>query len=873
MKISAFYKKLSASYVAARVMAAFAVGLLFPFMAWILDAGIHNEMLTAGNIASAHVRNPIHFLVDLFPFLFALITYGETRRRNADRKSFNEHLRRLEENYLRNATFAREIGSGNFHFQYTLSGEDDILGKALLVMRDNLLANSRKEQEQNWIAEGKELISNILRIHNKIDELSYEVIANLIKYINAIQGALYFYDEEKNLLVNVATYAYNRKKYVQKEFRIGQGLIGQCAYERDFIYRTEIPDDYMTITSGILGDRKPRSLLIVPLITDEKLQGVIEVASLEDHIPELTIRFMRELAEIIARTLFNLRVNQQTENLLRQAQKITEELRESEEQLRMSAEEMKATQEQLQITNKKLEAQIREVENAQKRLHSLLENASEIIFIYDENMMLKFVSPSVTRILGYTPSEMMKGKDLQRITRRGEAELRAMFSELIKNPSQPQTLQYTYMKKDGERIFLETTGRNLLDDPAIQGILMNTRDITARKKAEKEERLKSKMQSLSENSPDLILRLSPAGQFFYVNPMIEKYTGLAPREVTGRTIEDIGLNEVLLGFFRSAINEMKESPAKVTREVALTNETPDGKTHIYLSFDAIPEIADNELESVLFVGHDVTEAKNTHREIEEKNRKIQDSINYARRIQQSIIPDNKTLRQHLPKSFLLYQARDVVSGDFPWLFRQGDILYLAAIDCTGHGVPGAMLSFIAYFLLNNIATREKEISAAHLLDLLHEGVRNTLRQHSNDTDARDGMDVALVRIDLNTQEVHFAGAHRPLYLLRSGEITQFKGDLKAIGGIPVGKKTEKPFTNHSFKALKGDRIFFFTDGLTDQLGGPDKSKYGNNRVRELILQYRGYTMPEYSDLFARDFREWTGNEKQLDDVLMIGIEF
>ena len=861
MKISAFYKKLSTSYVAAKVLAAFAIGLLFPFMVWILDAGIHNEILTIGSIAAAHLRNPIHFLVDLFPFLFALITYAETRRRNTDRKSFNEHLRRLEENYSRNATFAREIGSGNFHFQYTLSGEDDILGKALLVMRDNLLANSRKEQEQNWIAEGKELISDILRIHNKIDELSYEVIANLIKYIHAIQGALYFYDEEKNLLVNVATYAYNRKKYIQKDFRIGQGLIGQCA------------DDYMTITSGILGDRKPRSLLIVPLITDGKLQGVLEVASLEDHIPELTIRFMRELAEIIARTLFNLRVNQQTENLLRQAQKITEELRESEEQLRMSAEEMKATQEQLQITNKKLEAQIREVENAQKRLHSLLENASEIIFIYDENMMLKFVSPSVTRILGYTPSEMMKGKDLQRITRRGEAELRAMFSELIKNPSQPQTLQYTYLKKDGERIFLETTGRNLMDDPAIQGILMNTRDITARKKAEKEERLKSKMQSLSENSPDLILRLSPTGQFFYVNPMIEKYTGLTPREVSGRTIEDIGLNEVLLEFFRSAINKMTESLANLTSEVALTTG-PSVKNNItYLSFTAIPEIAENELESILFVGHDITDVKNTHREIEEKNRKIQDSINYARRIQQSIIPDNKSLRQHLPKSFLLYQAKDAVSGDFPWLFRQGAILYLAAIDCTGHGVPGAMLSFIAYFLLNNIVTREKGISAAHLLDLLHQEVRNALRQHSNNTDARDGMDVALVRIDLNTQEVQFAGAHRPLYLLRSGEITQFKGDLKAIGGIPVGKKTEKSFTNHPFKALKGDRIFFFTDGLTDQLGGPDKSKYGNNRVRELILQYRGYTMPEYSDLFARDFREWTGNEKQLDDVLMIGIEF
>jgi serine phosphatase RsbU (regulator of sigma subunit) len=135
----------------------------------------------------------------------------------------------------------------------------------------------------------------------------------------------------------------------------------------------------------------------------------------------------------------------------------------------------------------------------------------------------------------------------------------------------------------------------------------------------------------------------------------------------------------------------------------------------------------NELETILFVGHDITEAKRIELEIQDKNRKIEDSINYAQRIQTSILPDNNVIRQYLPESFIFYKPRDVVSGDFPWFFRKNDITYIAAVDCTGHGVPGALLSFIGYFLLNNIVDHEKEHSAASILDDLHAQVRNYLK--------------------------------------------------------------------------------------------------------------------------------------------------
>ena len=349
------------------VIAAFLFGLLLSSFFWLIDFSGSNIPVSFSGLAQLHHIHPALWLSDLFPFIVALITYFITVQWIKGKIDYESQLESRKAQIERNASFAKKIGEGSFDVDFKPDASDP-LGHSLVIMRDNLLANNEKESEQNYIAEGKEIVSDILRIHNKIDELSYQVIVNLIHYVKAIQGALYLYDEEGNSLINVATYAYNRKKFVNQEFKVGQGLVGQCAFEMDVIYLTEIPSDYVSITSGILGDAKPQSILIVPLITDEKLQGVIEIASLEPEIPELTIKFMRELGEIIARTIFNLRINQKTETLLLEAQKMTTELQENEEQLRQNAEEMRVTQEELQRSNEQLESKISEVENAQKTL-------------------------------------------------------------------------------------------------------------------------------------------------------------------------------------------------------------------------------------------------------------------------------------------------------------------------------------------------------------------------------------------------------------------------------------------------------------------------------------------------------------------------
>jgi serine phosphatase RsbU (regulator of sigma subunit) len=429
------------------------------------------------------------------------------------------------------------------------------------------------------------------------------------------------------------------------------------------------------------------------------------------------------------------------------------------------------------------------------------------------------------------------------------------------------------MKKNGQKIFLEATGRNLLHDSAISGVIINSTDITERKRAEREERLKSKMQALSENSLDLIIRLSTVGQFFYANPVVRDFMDIDPRDILNKTLSEVPMPDLLMTYFRETLDTIKASPEKRAAEITIPILVNGIQTDRIMSFAAIPEFNENELETVLFVGHDITEAKQIEHEIQDKNRKIEDSINYAQRIQSSILPDIRSIREYLPKSFVYYKPRDVVSGDFPWFFNKGNDIYIAVVDCTGHGVPGALLSFVGYFLLNNIVDRDKKFSASEVCDLLHFGVRKTLKQDSEEAEARDGMDIAFCKINHVDRELQYAGAHRPLYMLRNGELLEFKGDRKAIGGIPHRKKEEENFTNYVIKYKRGDKFFFFSDGLPDQLGGEEGKKYSPKRIRELILENKSLPIEKYNTLFEEDFDAWKGEGKQIDDVLLIGIEF
>jgi len=263
------------------------------------------------------------------------------------------------------------------------------------------------------------------------------------------------------------------------------------------------------------------------------------------------------------------------------------------------------------------------------------------------------------------------------------------------------------------------------------------------------------------------------------------------------------------------------------------------------------------------------ELTETKKLVDAQNKSITDSINYAQRIQHALIPNNEEIRSHFKDAFVYFKAKDVVSGDFPWLYKKGKYTYIAAVDCTGHGVPGAMMSLIGNLLLKDLVNKE-DVDPATLLYDLHWGVVKTLKQDEEGNKTADGMDVAMCRIDAESNEVQYAGAHRPLYHIRNGELEQFKGDKYPIGGNQYEGKNS--FSNHIISFEEGDSIYFFSDGFTDQFGGPDQLKFGPKRTRELLLGNSHLQMIEQHDKVKETFESWQGENSQIDDVLLIGIK-
>ena len=258
--------------------------------------------------------------------------------------------------------------------------------------------------------------------------------------------------------------------------------------------------------------------------------------------------------------------------------------------------------------------------------------------------------------------------------------------------------------------------------------------------------------------------------------------------------------------------------------------------------------------------------------ITEKNKDITDSINYASRIQTAIFPPEELVQSLLNDAFVLFKPRDIVSGDFYWLDSQDGTVYVSAVDCTGHGVPGAFMSIIGYNMLNQAILEHGTSKASSILDELNKSVGNTLRQTGEASSTKDGMDIALCSISPNNKgaKLQYAGAYSPLYLIRNKECIKIKADRFPIGNI--GEK-QKKFTNHEFELQKGDLFYIFTDGYADQFGGPKDQKFKYKQFRELLLSIHHLPMEKQKSILDKTISEWMKDDKieQTDDILVIGV--
>jgi serine phosphatase RsbU (regulator of sigma subunit) len=259
------------------------------------------------------------------------------------------------------------------------------------------------------------------------------------------------------------------------------------------------------------------------------------------------------------------------------------------------------------------------------------------------------------------------------------------------------------------------------------------------------------------------------------------------------------------------------------------------------------------------------------REIEAKNKDITDSIIYAKRIQDAILPSLEKIREALPNSFIYYRPRDIVSGDFYWFTEKDDRFYIAAVDCTGHGVPGAFMSMIGNTLLNDIVNHQDITETGKILDKLDAEIGKSLKQSGKEGQTRDGMDLAICAIDKQFKTIEFSGAFRPLLHIKDGISNEIKGNRFPIGGGAYDNKTN--FTTHQIDINEGDSFFLFSDGFPDQFGGQKGKKFMNKQFKQLLANHCTTCQNDIIHILDKELQDWRKDYEQVDDIIVIGIRF
>lgn len=255
--------------------------------------------------------------------------------------------------------------------------------------------------------------------------------------------------------------------------------------------------------------------------------------------------------------------------------------------------------------------------------------------------------------------------------------------------------------------------------------------------------------------------------------------------------------------------------------------------------------------------------------VEEKNQELIDSITYSKRIQHTILPKDEEIKSALPESFVFYQPKDIVSGDFYWFFDDDEYAFVAVVDCTGHGVPGAFLSLIGNNAIHKAVKEEGLRDPSQILDRMNSLVKQMLKQQG-DTELKDGMEVALCRIAKATNDVVFSGANLTLTQVSSGEVIVHKGSKCTVGSVQ--EHVAQPPTNNIITINNGDTLYMTSDGYLDQFGGKEGKKFKSSGFKNTLLSIQQKSMDEQLIALKTVFTDWKGNNEQIDDVCVIGIK-
>ena len=273
--------------------------------------------------------------------------------------------------------------------------------------------------------------------------------------------------------------------------------------------------------------------------------------------------------------------------------------------------------------------------------------------------------------------------------------------------------------------------------------------------------------------------------------------------------------------------------------------------------------------SLVFLYRQFIQTRKQKLVIESKQKEIKDSISYAKKIQDAIMTSTVYIEDVLPKSFIFFQPKDVVSGDFYWVYQSSNNdIYIAVADCTGHGVPGAFMSMIGNSLLNEIIIEKKIENTGEILNNLREQIIKSLNQNENVTGTKDGMDMSLCKINMKSKTVEFSGAYNSLIHISNGELTNVKGDNQPVS---LHYAESKSFTTKMIKAKKDDMFYLYSDGFQDQFGGLKDKKFMSLKFKNLLKEISRHSSQEQYITLKKEFNEWKGSREQIDDVCVMGV--
>lgn len=277
-----------------------------------------------------------------------------------------------------------------------------------------------------------------------------------------------------------------------------------------------------------------------------------------------------------------------------------------------------------------------------------------------------------------------------------------------------------------------------------------------------------------------------------------------------------------------------------------------------------------QVEKLIAIDSNISKIKKAEEIIIQKNENITDSIEYAKRIQQAILPPVKHFKNSAEEYFLIYKPKEIISGDFYWITNLNSETIIVIADCTGHGVPGAFMSMLGITLLNKIVSERAILEPANILNRLRIDVMNSLRQTGDDLEAKDGMDISVIKINNETKKIIFAGAMNNGILLRNGEIIALEANKMPIG---IHQNAKLPFKQIELEIQNNDKIYLLSDGYVDQFGGEKSKKFKNYRFKELLLEIENLNMSEQKMRIIKKHEEWKGNEEQVDDIVILGLKF